>query len=82
MAASIKTAPAPDQWVPSICDCHRAKGTKGGQYLFHYDRLICSCGKTYWALLPKRGGPLVMFPWPGHNLSREQMKELYPEAPH
>jgi hypothetical protein len=39
----------------------------------HYDRVIVQCGRPWWALQPKRNGPLVMFPWPGRNLTREEM---------
>jgi hypothetical protein len=39
----------------------------------HYDRVIVKCRRLYWALQPKRSGPLALFPWPGHNLSREEM---------
>jgi hypothetical protein len=61
----MKTPTAPthgsEQWVPVPCEC----GAKGGQYLAHYSLVRCSCGKYFWALQPKRGGPLVAFPWPG-----------------
>ena len=39
----------------------------------HYDRIIVECGAKVWALQPRRGGPLVLFPWPGRNLTREEM---------
>jgi hypothetical protein len=39
----------------------------------HYDRIIVECGLRYWALQPKSKGPLVLFPWPGPNLTREEM---------
>ena len=41
----------------------------------HYSRILVKCGRPYWALRPIRSGPLVMFPWPGQNLSRQQMAE-------
>jgi hypothetical protein len=44
----------------------------------HYDRVIVSCGRPYWALQPKRNGPLRMFPWPGSNLTRQEYREKYP----
>lgn len=50
-----------EQWVNSVCDC----GSKGGAYLKHYQLLRCSCGRMFWALRPKRNGPLVSYPWPG-----------------
>lgn len=49
---------AEKQWVSVHCDeC----GFKGRAYLAHYDGAVCRCGKRYWALQPKRGGPLVAF---------------------
>lgn len=58
-----KTKPeTPKPWV-SLKACECGKGT--GQYLNHYDLVRCSCGVMYWALQPKRGGPLVAYPWPG-----------------
>lgn len=50
-----------EQYVPFACEC----GHKGGAYMNHYDLVRCSCGKFFWALQPKRGGPLKSFPWPG-----------------
>ena len=41
--------------------------------LQHYERVKVKCGRIYWALQPKRGGPLELFPWPGPNLTREEM---------
>jgi hypothetical protein len=49
------------RWVPNNCQC----GSKGGQYLVHYGIMRCECGRFHWALQPKRGGPLVMFAYPG-----------------
>ena len=49
------------QWCQVDCSC----GQKHGANLGHYDRVQGSCGKVYWALQPKRNGPLVLFPWPG-----------------
>jgi hypothetical protein len=60
-------AKMPKQWVPNICECG------GGAYLSHYDLMRCACGKWFWALRPKKNGPLVMFPWPGdyHHQHRD-----------
>ena len=41
----------------------------------HYDRVIVGCGRRYWALQPRRNGPLKMFPWPGPNLSARELAE-------
>ena len=39
----------------------------------HYDRVTLCCGSIVWAIQPKRDGPLVISPWPGRNLTREEM---------
>lgn len=52
------------------CDC----GSKSQELLKHYGLLRCTCGKFWWALRPKRNGRLRMFPWPGPNLTREELK--------
>jgi hypothetical protein len=57
----LKKADEPKQWVRLDCDC----GAKSGQYLGHYDLCRCVCGKWFWALQEKRGGPLVAYVWPG-----------------
>jgi hypothetical protein len=49
------------QWVPLNCDC----GSKGGQYLGHWQICRCSCGRYFWALQPLKRGPLVAKFWPG-----------------
>ena len=41
----------------------------------HYARCITSCGRLFWVLQPKRGGPLKMFPWPGPNLTARELAE-------
>ena len=59
------------QLVSVACAC-------GVKHLFpcgHYDRVIVSCGRRYWALQPKRNGELKLFPWPGENLTRREMIE-------
>lgn len=38
----------------------------------HYDRVLVSCGRPYWALRPRRNGPLQLYPWPGPNLTRAE----------
>jgi hypothetical protein len=57
--------------VTVVCPCgavHRFEAE-------HYARFRTKCGRAYWALQPKRGGRLEMFPWPGPNLTREQLAE-------
>ena len=39
----------------------------------HYDRVIVECGRKYWTLQPRRDGPYLLKPWPGPNLTREEM---------
>lgn len=64
-----KAAAPAVQMVSVACSC-------GVNHLFscgHYDRVIVSCGRRYWALQPKRDGALKLFPWPGENLTRREM---------
>ncbi len=50
------------QYVSFVCDrCSKRVGCN----ISHYGLMECMCGKEWWALQPKRGGPLVAFPWPG-----------------
>ena len=68
MSASAK---APAQLVTHKCDC----GHKGQARMNHYDLCRCNnCGATWWALRPKRGGPLVAVLHPGFPNSREVQK--------
>lgn len=58
------------RYVRVVCEC----GFRGGNYLRHYQVCRCVCGRFYWALQPKRNGPLVAFAWeapkaPERNLS-------------
>lgn len=62
--AAVTVAPAMPavQYVRSPCEC----GAGGGwRMVGHYDVLRCQCGREFWALRPRRSGPLVAFPWPG-----------------
>lgn len=43
--------------------------------LGHYGLGRGSCGRSFWALQPERRGPLKLFPWPGPNLTAQQLKE-------
>jgi hypothetical protein len=62
------------QHVTFECHCgRRYSGTVG-----HYDRVLPDCNHPHWALQPKRGGPLVMYPWPGPNLTRAEYAAKYP----
>ena len=40
-------------------------GVRNLAVLGHYDKTHCVCGKVYWALQPKRGGPLKLAVHPG-----------------
>jgi hypothetical protein len=48
------------QTVSVECGC----GRNGKARLAHYDIASCSCGLRWWALQPKRNGPLVAYPFP------------------
>lgn len=59
----MKPTPAnPPERLSVKCKCgkvHTAMFT-------HYQVIRATCGESYWALQPKRNGPLVLFVWPGH----------------
>jgi hypothetical protein len=65
----------PDQTVTGTCRCGKAFRIR----VSHYDRVILSCQHPYWALQPRRNGPLVMFPWPGPALTRAEYRAKYPD---
>jgi hypothetical protein len=59
-----RAAALPEQQIRLHCD--ECDCTSNGK-LAHYDVSRCpKCGKRYWALRPKRNGPLVLCPYPGH----------------
>ena len=65
------SAKDPTQLVTHKCDC----GYKGQARMNHYDLCQCNnCGVRWWALRPKRGGPLVAVLHPGFPNSREVQK--------
>jgi hypothetical protein len=66
----MRTA-APQCEVKVKCPCGKTHVFDCG----HYDRVIVGCGRPFWALQPKRNGPLVMFLWPGPNLTAREMAE-------
>lgn len=50
--------------VPQVhlnCDC----GNAGMVRILHWQKVRCVCNKVWWALQPKKNGPLKLFPWPG-----------------
>lgn len=49
------------QFMSIVCECEK----KCGGYLRRYELVRCFCGRIYWALRPKRNGPMRLFPWPG-----------------
>jgi hypothetical protein len=61
----------PEHYVSVQCDC----GKKVGAYLKHYALMRCVCGFIWWALQPKADGPLKLFPWPGPNLTAQELEE-------
>jgi len=50
-----------ERYLTISCQC----GKKCGCYLRHYERVRCACDRVYWALRPKRNGPMQLWPWPG-----------------
>lgn len=66
----MKAAPI-TQAVSVRCAC----GKVHHWHLGHYGRGLAPCGRIYWALQPERSGELVMFPWPGPNLSAQELAE-------
>ena len=53
-------------YLATKCRC----GKKHGAYLKHYQVLRGSCGAFFWALQPKREGPLVLFHHPGFFMTQ------------
>ena len=56
--AAVQAGAPKTQYVRLHCEC----GAKAGAKLTHYDIVQCVCGRMFWALQPKRNGPLVAFP--------------------
>lgn len=54
--------------VPEPVAIHCGCGQKWQQSLKRYEIVRCACGKFWWALRPRRDGPLRAFAWPGQNL--------------
>lgn len=48
-------------------ECARC-GRKVGAMVNHYQVVVCPCGWRYWALEPKRDGPMVLVPHDASNL--------------
>lgn len=69
---------APTTFLMTVNDC--PCGTQHRFTAKHYDVGRAQCGRFFWALQPKRNGAMKMFPWPGPNLTREEMKALQPSA--
>lgn len=59
----------PQQLLSVACPCGQTHRFSAA----HYDRVIVGCHRVYWPLRPQRNGPLVLFPHPGANLTREEM---------
>ena len=65
------STPIPAQTFVRNCGC----GSTGQVVLGHYEIGRCPCGRFFWALQPKRNGPLALFPWPGPTLTKWQLEE-------
>jgi hypothetical protein len=52
------------------CGC----GHKQQLTVKRYDVVRCACGKFWWALQPRRNGPLRLSLWPGPNLTAAELK--------
>jgi hypothetical protein len=59
------------QMLSIACACGKTHRFELG----HYGLGRGPCGRNFWALQPRRGGALKLFPWPGPNLTRQQLKE-------
>jgi hypothetical protein len=60
--AYVERMEIPPQNFTVPCDCSR----KGVVKLGHYEVARCpQCNCQFWAVQPKRNGPLVIRPWPG-----------------
>ena len=55
--------PPTPQSVEIQCVCRRTCA----RHMAHFEVARCVCGKDWWALQPKRNGPLVASPWPGRT---------------
>ena len=62
--------------VPYLCHCGKTGVIIDVR---HYDRYILPCGHPVWALRSKRFGRLEFIRWPGPALTREEMRQKYPE---
>ena len=68
-------APRQPQIPPRVMDTPCPCGLIHRFVLGHYDVGAAKCGRQYWALQPERDGALKLFPWPGENLTRQEMAD-------
>lgn len=61
MSAKQERPASHEQYCSVECAC----GEKIGTYFAHYDIARCLCGRSWWALQPKRNGPFKLYLWPG-----------------
>lgn len=47
----------PSEWLTVKCKCGK---THSGEFT-HYQIVRAKCGRSYWALQPKRNGPMKLF---------------------
>jgi len=73
----IPKAPDRSELCANPCAC----GAGGTALLRHYETVLCRCGQTFWALRPRKNGPLVLVPHPGFAEGCERLpKHLQPGA--
>lgn len=60
MSTKTERATSVPESVAFACTC----GSRWAQVVLHYDVVKCSCGVYWWALRPKRNGPLVAHRYP------------------
>lgn len=70
MSTKRQREPEREQYCSIRCEC----GKTHGNYLAHYEILYAACGRYFWALQPKREGGFILKPWPGRNLTRQEME--------
>lgn len=76
MSAKQERPESKQQYCSVECAC----GKKIGAYFGHYDIKHCACGRSWWALQPKRNGPFQLFPWPGDHRIKAAKEYAQQEA--
>lgn len=68
-----------DLFRPQLATVKCKCGKQHTVSVYHYDAIIVDCGAQYFAVQPKRYGPMKLVPHPGQNLTAEEMKQKHPE---